>query len=72
MNGSNKDLGGNSSARLKRQTLLVLIFGLFLGSALVFTAVWSGTKQHLEQKKQEELDKLEGSKNQAEDRPISE
>ena len=35
------------SPRLKRQTAMVLFLGLFLGGAMIFTAVYTGTKDHL-------------------------
>ena len=44
------------------QTLLVLLLGLAVGSAMVFTVVWSGTKQHLEEKRLKEQAAQESTK----------
>jgi len=40
------------SSKLKKQTLLAVCLGLFLGSLMVFVAVWSKTLTHLEEQKE--------------------
>lgn len=60
------EVGKALDTRVKRQTFVVLCIGLFMGSLLVFTVVWSGTKQAIEEQKMEAAKKneqvIEGSK----------
>lgn len=49
--------------QVKRQTLVALGIGMFMACTLVFTVVWSGTKQHMEEKRLKELEKKESVEN---------
>ena len=56
------------SPRLKRQTAMVLFFGLFLGGAMIFTAVYTGTKDHL---RKAELERQKSSESVPVERPVT-